>query len=145
MPDKKAWKGESLEGYGSDRSRFSWAKLFLFVLSLACDAAVLWAIILLITGRVSHAPGIILLVGAIMCSLLGKSLWRRTMVGVGAVVIMSVVVILLAVLLCAFSGIEPFASAKSSLATWLHDFGRWIGDKLRSALEYLRGLLPAKK
>ncbi|MBM3154156.1 MAG: hypothetical protein FJ008_02350 [Chloroflexi bacterium] len=142
MPERKVWKGESLERYGAAQPKFSWVKLFLFVLSLACDAAVLWAIILLVTGRISHVPGTVLLVAAVACSLSGKSLWRRPMVGVGAVVIMFVIVVLLIVLLCAFSGIEPFASAKNYLAALIHDFGRWVMDKLRLALEYLRELLP---
>lgn len=145
MPDRKTWKGGALERYGSDRTRFSWAKLFLFVLSIACDAAVLWTIILLVTGRISHGSGIVLLVVAVACSLSGKSLWRRPTVGVGAVVLMLIVVVLLAVMLCAFSGIEPFASAKSSLAAWIHDSGTWMRDKLVAVLEYLRGLLPAEK
>ena len=141
MPDRKIWKGEALERYGSNRTRFSWAKLFLFVLSFACDIAVLWTIILLVTGRISHIPGIILLVVAVGCSLSGKSLWRRPMVGAGAVVVMFIVVVLLATTLCAFSGIEPFATAKDYLIAWVSEFGKWVWERLVWVVEYLRALL----
>jgi hypothetical protein len=120
-------------------------KLSLFLLSIAYDAAVLWTIILLVTGRISNVSGIVLLVVAVTCSLSGKSLWRRSKVGIGAVVLMFIVVVLLALMLCAFSGIEPFVSVKNLLATWINDAGTWMRDRFIAALEYLRGLLPAKK
>jgi type IV secretory pathway VirB2 component (pilin) len=135
MPDRRNWKGGALERYDSGRTRFSWVKLSLFLLSIAYDAAVLWTIILLVTGRISNVSGIVLLVVAVTCSLSGKSLWRRSKVGIGAVVLM----------LCAFSGIEPFVSVKNLLATWINDAGTWMRDRFIAALEYLRGLLPAKK
>jgi len=141
MNDSKFWKDKDLARYGANSKRYSWTQLLLFLLSIAFDVIVLLTIILLIIGRIDHVPGIILLVVAIGCSLLGKSLCLRSIANIGALIAMFIVFVMLAITVCAYIGIEPFASLKNSLVIRATEFGSWVWGKVLSAVEFLRSLL----
>ena len=141
MNDRKFWEDRDLSRYGANSKRFSWTQLLLFLLSIAFDVIVLLTIILLIIGRIDHVPGIILLVVAIGCSLLGKSLCLRSIANIGALIAVFIIFVMLAITVCAYIGIEPFASLKNSLVIRASEFGSWVCGKVLSAVEFLRSLL----
>ena len=141
MNYRKFWKNRDLARYGANSTGFSWIRLLLFLLSIAFDVIVLLTIILLIIGRIGHVPGIILLVVAIGCSLLGKSLWRRSIANIGALAVLFIVFVLLAITICAYVGIEPLASLKNSLVIGASEFGSWVWGKVLLAAEFFRSLL----
>jgi hypothetical protein len=145
MNGRKSWKDRDLARYGANSIGFSWIRLLLFLLSIAFDVIVLLTIILLIIGRIGHVPGIILLMVAIGCSLLGKSLWRRSIANIGAFIVMFIVFVLLAITICAYIGIEPLGSLKNSLVIWVSEFGSWVWGKVLSAVQFLRSLLNELK
>jgi hypothetical protein len=145
MPDKNHLKSRDFEGYAAERSRFSLKKLVLFILSIIFDILVLLSIIFLVTGRLHQVPGSILLIVSIGLSLLCKSLWRRSIVRLGTVIILFIVAVITTTTFCAYAGIEPFASLKNELFTRASEIVTKSWEKLVSVIEFLRIFLIDKK
>ena len=137
MPDKKQLKMRDFQEDSDSKTRFVWKKLLLFILSTIFDILVLLNIIFLITGCVSPVPGIILLIVSIGFSLLCKSLWRRSTAGLGTIITLFIIASVAAVILCAYAGIEPFASVKKELFVRVSETGTRVWEKMRSAVEFL--------
>lgn len=145
MSNRKQLKSKDFKVYSASRTRFLWKKLLLFILSTAFDIVVLLNIILLVVGRIRHVPGIIILIVSIGFSLLCKFLWRRSIATIGAIISLFIFAILTSTTLCAYAGIEPLASLKNELFTWVSEAGIMVWEKLISVLEFLREFFFEKR
>jgi len=67
------------------------------------------------------------------------------MATLGAIVSLFIVAILIATTLCAYAGIEPFATLKNELFTWVSEAGIVVWEKLISVLEFLREFFFEKR
>lgn len=114
--------------YRTDTERFSWLTPLLFVLSLACDAVVVWTIYLLGTHKIGLAIGIPTVLVAILVSIWAKSPWRRGKARPGSTLVVFVITFLLVVTVFAFSGMGPLVTAKNGVVSW----AQGIGNKLSS-------------
>jgi hypothetical protein len=133
-------RGKVLREYKSDTERFSWLTPLLFVLSLVCDAVVVWTIYLLVTHKIGLAIGITTVVVAILVSIWAKSPWRRGKARPGSTFVVFVITFLLVATVFAFSGMGPLVTAKNGVAVWIQGIGDRVGDEVQSVIAH-----PAKK
>lgn len=101
--------------YRSARSRFPWSKLFLSILVIACAIAIIWTGYLLYTQQLNKTTAIIILSAAIAVLIWDAFLLSRYRVGPGIVFAAFIITALVFCMVPAFSGIEPFTSAKNKV------------------------------
>jgi hypothetical protein len=105
----------------SQQKTLFWLKLLLAVPAIICLAAVIWAGYQLYSQKIGQITCILLVFAAIAVLIWNISLVFRYRVGYAVTLTIFTVTILLAVATCAFTDIEPLASAKDSISNWFNN------------------------
>jgi len=130
--------------YRSARSRFSWSKLVLAILTVVCALAVIWTGYLLYTQKLSQVTAIIILAVVIAVLIWDAFLLSRHKVGPGVAFAAFVVTSLVGSTVCAFSCIEPFVAAKRQVAYYAQSFSSPFTQKLPlGTVELSKGQIPS--